>query len=47
MLSRFQLPLADVEAMLKAVDVDNEDVQDVAQRYVADNPDLVAGWVGA
>jgi glycine betaine/proline transport system substrate-binding protein len=47
MLSRFQLPLTDIETMLKAVDVDNEDVQEVAQRYLADNPDLVAGWVGA
>jgi glycine betaine/proline transport system substrate-binding protein len=46
LLGRFQLPLPDIEVMLKAVDVDNEDVEDVARRYVADNPDLVAQWVG-
>ena len=47
MLGRFRLPLADVEAMLKAVDVDNEDVEEVARRWVADHPDLVREWVGA
>jgi glycine betaine/proline transport system substrate-binding protein len=46
MLGRFRLPLADVEPMLKAVDVDNADVEEVAARYVADHPDLVREWVG-
>jgi glycine betaine/proline transport system substrate-binding protein len=46
LLGRFELPLPDIEVMLKAVDVDNEDVEDVARRYVADHPDLVGKWVG-
>jgi glycine betaine/proline transport system substrate-binding protein len=47
LLTRFELPLPDIEVMLRAVDVDNEDVEDVARRYVADHPDLVRQWVGA
>jgi glycine betaine/proline transport system substrate-binding protein len=47
MLSRFQLPLTDIETMLKAVDVDEQEVEEVAKRYVAEHPDLVRGWVGA
>jgi glycine betaine/proline transport system substrate-binding protein len=46
LLTRFELPLPDIEVMLKAVDVDNEDVEEVARRYVAENPELVRGWVG-
>jgi glycine betaine/proline transport system substrate-binding protein len=47
LLTRFELPLGDIEVMLKAVDVDNEDVEEVARQYVADHPDLVRQWVGA
>jgi glycine betaine/proline transport system substrate-binding protein len=46
MLERFELPLADMEAMLKAVDVDDSDVEDVARQWVADHPDDVRSWVG-
>jgi glycine betaine/proline transport system substrate-binding protein len=46
LLTRFELPLGDIEVMLKAVDVDNEDVEEVARRYVAEHPDLVREWVG-
>jgi glycine betaine/proline transport system substrate-binding protein len=47
LLGRFELPLGDIEVMLKAVDVDNEDVEEVARQYIADHPDLVRQWVGA
>lgn len=47
MLERFELPLPDVEAMLKAVDVDDADVEEVARRWVAEHPDDVRSWVGA
>jgi glycine betaine/proline transport system substrate-binding protein len=47
LLTRFELPLGDIEVMLKAVDVNNEDVEEVARQYVADHPDLVRQWVGA
>ncbi|WP_308283001.1 glycine betaine ABC transporter substrate-binding protein [Pseudonocardia nigra] len=46
MLERFRLPIPDIEAMLKAVDLDNEDVEDVAARYLAEHPDRVAEWLG-
>jgi glycine betaine/proline transport system substrate-binding protein len=47
LLDRFELPIGDIEPMLKSVDVDNEKVQDVARRWVAAHPDLVNGWVRA
>jgi glycine betaine/proline transport system substrate-binding protein len=47
MLERFELPLPDVEAMLKAVDVDDADVDEVARRWVTDHPDAVRSWAGA
>ncbi|ANY10466.1 glycine betaine ABC transporter substrate-binding protein [Pseudonocardia sp. HH130630-07] len=46
LLRRLEIPLADVEEMLKRVDVDNEDVELVAGDYVAANPDRVRAWVG-
>ncbi|OLL72643.1 Glycine betaine ABC transport system, glycine betaine-binding protein OpuAC [Pseudonocardia sp. Ae168_Ps1] len=46
LLRRFELPLDDVEKMLKRVDVDNADVETVARDYVAANPDRVREWVG-
>ncbi|MEN3269067.1 glycine betaine ABC transporter substrate-binding protein [Pseudonocardia sp.] len=47
MLERFELPLPDVEAMLKAVDVDDADVDEVARRWVADHPAAVRSWASA
>lgn len=47
LLRRFELPLDDVEVMLKRVDVDNTDVETVARDYVAAHPDRVQEWVGA
>jgi glycine betaine/proline transport system substrate-binding protein len=46
LLERFTVPLPDVEEMLRLVDVENSDVEDVARAYIADNPDLVAQWLG-
>lgn len=46
MLERFTLPIPDIETMLKAVDLNNEDVEDVARAYLAERPDLVAQWLG-
>ncbi|MCO1659599.1 glycine betaine ABC transporter substrate-binding protein [Pseudonocardia humida] len=46
LLGRFELPLPDIEVMLKAVDVDNEDIEEVARTYVAEHPELVRTWVG-
>lgn len=46
LLGRFELPLDDVEQMLKRVDVDNDDVETVARDYVAAHPDRVREWVG-
>lgn len=45
-LSRFRLPIPDVEQMLQRVDVQGEDVEDVAREYVDRRPDLVKQWVG-
>ncbi|MBW0104660.1 glycine betaine ABC transporter substrate-binding protein [Pseudonocardia sp. KRD291] len=47
MLERFEIPVADVEEMLKRVDLDNEDVEAVARDYVARHPEAVRKWVGA
>lgn len=47
LLQRFELPIADVEPMLKNVDVDKEKVQDVARRWVDAHPQLIDGWVRA
>jgi glycine betaine/proline transport system substrate-binding protein len=47
LLRRFELPIADIEPMLKNVDVDKQKVEVVAQRWVAAHPDLVDGWLRA
>ncbi|WP_245607299.1 glycine betaine ABC transporter substrate-binding protein [Pseudonocardia spinosispora] len=47
LLQRFELPIADVEPMLKNVDVDKEKAQDVARRWVDAHPQLIDGWVRA
>lgn len=45
MLQRFELPLAEVETMLKRVDVDGEQVEDVAKSWVDANQPLVQQWL--
>lgn len=47
MLERFTLPIPDIERMLQAVDLNNEDVQVVARQYLAEHPEAVAAWLGA
>ena len=47
MLQHFELPINDIEPMLKSVDVDKEKVQDVAQRWVRAHRGLIEGWVRA
>lgn len=47
MLERFELPLADIEPLLKRIDVDNEDAEDVAKDWLAANPDAVAQWLAS
>jgi len=47
LLRRFEMPIADIEPMLKNVDLDKEKVEVVAQRWVAAHPDLVDGWLRA
>lgn len=44
-LQRFEIPISDIEPMLKAVDVDNQEVSAVASHWVTTHPDLIAGWV--
>lgn len=45
MLQKFEIPLADVEAMLKAVDVDNRDAETVAKEWLGANGDKVQQWL--
>jgi len=45
MLERFRLPLADIETMLKQVDVDGRPVEDVAREWMEANQPLVQEWV--
>jgi glycine betaine/proline transport system substrate-binding protein len=47
LLGRFELPIGDIEPMLKNVDVDNQNPSEVARRWVASHPELVNGWVRA
>jgi glycine betaine/proline transport system substrate-binding protein len=44
-LERFRLPLADIETMLKQVDVDGRPVEDVAREWMEANQPLVQEWV--
>jgi glycine betaine/proline transport system substrate-binding protein len=44
-LQRFEIPIADIEPMLKSVDVDNQEVSAVAGHWVATHPQLITGWV--
>lgn len=47
MLERFELPLTDVETMLKSVDVDGRPAEDVAEEWVAANPQVVDQWLAS
>jgi glycine betaine/proline transport system substrate-binding protein len=47
LLQRFELPLADVETMLRSVDVDGEPAEDVAKRWVDANPQVVQRWLAS
>ncbi len=47
MLQRFELPLADVETMLRSVDVDGEPAEDVAKRWVDANQQVVQQWLAS
>jgi glycine betaine/proline transport system substrate-binding protein len=47
LLQRFELPLTDVETMLRSVDVDGEPAEDVAKRWVDANPQVVQQWLAS
>lgn len=47
MLQRFELPLADVESMLRDVDVAGQPAEDVAKRWVDANPEVVQQWLAS
>jgi glycine betaine/proline transport system substrate-binding protein len=47
LLERFELPLPDVESMLKSVDVDGRPAEDVAKEWVAANPQVVQQWLAS
>jgi glycine betaine/proline transport system substrate-binding protein len=47
MLQRFELPLADVETMLRSVDVEGEAAEDVAKRWVDANQQVVQQWLAS
>ena len=47
MLQKFEIPVADMEGMLKLVDVDKKDATVVAKEWLAANPDKVQAWLAA
>jgi glycine betaine/proline transport system substrate-binding protein len=47
MLQRFELPLADVETMLRSSDVEGAAAEDVAKRWVDANPQVVQQWLAS
>jgi glycine betaine/proline transport system substrate-binding protein len=47
LLQRFELPLPDVETMLRSIDVDGERAEDVAKRWVDANPQVVQRWLAS
>jgi glycine betaine/proline transport system substrate-binding protein len=47
MLQRFEIPVADMETMLKSVDVDKKDANAVAKDWLAANPQRVQQWLAA
>ncbi|WP_298803810.1 glycine betaine ABC transporter substrate-binding protein [uncultured Pseudokineococcus sp.] len=46
MLSRMEIPVDDMDAMIAEVDVEERDAADVAQEWVEENDDAVESWVG-
>jgi glycine betaine/proline transport system substrate-binding protein len=46
MLQKFEIPVADMEGMLKSVDVDKKDANVVAKEWLAANPQRVQQWLG-
>ena len=46
LLGRFEIPVADMEAMLKSVDVDKKDAGAVAKEWLGANPQRVQQWLG-
>jgi glycine betaine/proline transport system substrate-binding protein len=47
MLQKFEIPVPDMEGMLKSVDVDKKDATAVAKEWLAANPQKVQEWVAA
>ena len=47
MLQRFEIPVPDMEGMLKSVDVDKKDATAVAKEWLGANQDKVQQWVAA
>jgi glycine betaine/proline transport system substrate-binding protein len=47
MLQKFELPLADVETMLKSVDVDQQPAEQVAKQWVDANQQRVQQWLAS
>ena len=45
MLQKFEIPVPDMEGMLKSVDVDKKDATAVAKEWLAANPQKVQEWV--
>jgi glycine betaine/proline transport system substrate-binding protein len=45
-LQRFEIPVADMETMLKSVDVDKSDADAVAKEWLAANQPKVQQWLG-
>lgn len=45
MLKRFQMPLEDIERMLREVDLEKKPVDEVARQWIEDNQDKVKSWV--
>ena len=47
MLQKFEIPVPDMEGMLKSVDVDKKDATAVAKEWIGANQDKVQQWVAA
>jgi glycine betaine/proline transport system substrate-binding protein len=45
MLQKFEIPLADMESMLKSVDVDKKDATAVAKEWLGANQPTVEQWL--
>ena len=45
MLKKFEIPVSDMEAMLKSVDVEKKDAAAVAKEWLGANPQKVQQWL--